>query len=71
MSEGKLLVKDSRTSREYEIPIAHDAVPASAFRQIKGPVTHPTRSDKGSRGLIIYDPGLANTATTETSLLYM
>ena len=71
MSEGKLLVKDSRTSREYEIPIARDAVPASAFRQIKGPVTDPTRIDKGSRGLKIYDPGLANTATIESSLLYM
>ena len=71
MSEGKLFIKDSRTSREYEIPITHDAVPASAFGKIKGPVTDPTRIDKGSRGLKIYDPGLANTATIESSLLYM
>lgn len=71
MSEDKLFVKDSRTSREYEIPITRNAVPAGAFGQIKGPVTDPTRIDKGSRGLRIYDPGLANTATIESSLLYM
>lgn len=71
MSEGKLFVRDSRTLREYEIPITRNAVPAGAFGQIMGPVTDPTRIDKGSRGLKIYDPGLANTATIESSLLYM
>ena len=71
MSDGKLFVTDSRTLREYEIPIKRDAVPAGAFSQIKGPVTDPARIDKGSRGLKIYDPGLANTATIESSLLYM
>jgi len=71
MSEGKLFVKDSRTSREYEIPIQRNAIPANAFKQIKGPATDPTRVDKGSSGLKVYDPGLANTATIESKLTYM
>ena len=71
MSEGTLFVKDSRTSREYEIPISRNAVPAGAFKQIKGPVTDTTRIDRGSVGLKLYDPGLANTATIESRLTYM
>ena len=71
MSEGKLFVRDSRTLHEYEIPITRNAVPAGAFSRIKGPETDPTRIDKGRHGLRIYDPGLANTATIESSLLYM
>ena len=71
MSEGKLYVKDSRTSQEYEIPIKRNTVPAGAFKQIKGPVTDSTRRDQGRSALKVYDPGLANTATIESDLLYM
>ena len=71
MSEGKLLIKDSRTQREYEIPIIKNAVAATAFKQIKGPELDQSRQDKGSSSLKIYDPGLANTATLESDLLFM
>ena len=71
MSEGTLLVKDSRTGRRYEIPITHNSVAAGSFKQIRGPVTDPTRIDKGSVGLKLYDPGLANTATIESNLTFM
>lgn len=71
MSEGKLFVKDSRTQREYEIPITRNTVPATAFKHIKGPATDTTRIDRGSSGLKVYDPGLANTATIESKLIHM
>lgn len=71
MSEGKLFVKDSRTQREYEIPISKNAVSATAFKQIKSPEIDQTRQDKGSSSLKVYDPGLANTATLESDLLFM
>ena len=71
MSEGTLLVKDSRTSREYKIPITRNSVAAASFKQIKGPITDITRIDKGSVGLKVYDPGLANTATIESKLTFM
>lgn len=71
MSEGTLLVKDSRTSREYKIPIIRNSVAAASFKQIKGPITDTTRIDKGSVGLKVYDPGLANTATIESKLTFI
>ena len=71
MSEGKLLIKDTRTLKEYELPITHDTVPARAFSAIKGPDTDLTGSKKDGRGLRIYDPGLANTAVIESGLVYM
>ena len=71
MSEGKLLVKDSRTQREYEIPIERNAVAAAAFKQIKSPEVDQTRQDKGSSGLKVYDQGLANIAAIESDLLFM
>lgn len=71
MSDGTLHIKDSRTQREYEIPISRNSVPAVAFKQIKGPPIDTTRIDRGSVGLKIYDPGLANTATIESKLTFM
>ena len=71
MSEGKLLIKDTRTMNEYELPITRDTVPARAFFGIKGPVTDLTGSKQDGRGLRIYDPGLANTAVIESSLVHM
>ncbi len=67
MSEGKLFVKDSRTSLEYEIKIHRNGVPASAFKKIKAPAASSPPADKAADGLRVYDPGLQNTAVVETS----
>ena len=67
MSEGRLLVKDSRTSLEYQIEIQRNSVPASAFKQIKAPAASFSCVDKAADGLRVYDPGLQNTAVVETS----
>ena len=63
MSEGRLFVKDSRTSREYEIPIHRNSVYANAFKRIKAP---GAGSDDNADGLRVFDPGLQNTAVVET-----
>jgi citrate synthase len=70
MPEEKLLVKDTRTSLEYEIPITRNAVSATDFCKIKGRATAANRADKVSSGLRIYDPGLQNTAVVETSTTF-
>ena len=67
MSEGKLLVKDLRTALEYEIPIDHNSIRATAFKKIKCPGTGHRSADKVADGLRVYDPGLQNTAVIETS----
>ena len=67
MSEGKLFVKDSRTSLEYEIKIHRNSIPASAFKEIRAPAASSSRVDKAADGLRVYDPGLQNTAVVETS----
>ncbi|KAL2004489.1 hypothetical protein VTN00DRAFT_3461 [Thermoascus crustaceus] len=70
MSSGKLLVKDSRTSLEYEIPIHRNAVNATALKQIKAPGAGTNNADKVGGGLRIYDPGLQNTAVVETDISF-
>ena len=70
MSEGRLFVKDSRTSREYEIPIYRNSVFANAFKRIKAPGTKIGETDKTADGLHVFDPGLQNTAVVETSTTF-
>jgi citrate synthase len=70
MSEGKLFVKDSRTGLEYEIPIHHNAVLATAFKKIKASGAGANRADKVEGGLQVYDPGLQNTTVVETSMTF-
>lgn len=70
MSEGRLFIKDSRTSHEYEIPIHRNGIPATAFKTIKAPGTILNRADKDADGLRVFDPGLQNTAVVETSTTF-
>jgi citrate synthase len=67
MTEGSLQIIDTRTSYEYEIPIHHNTVPASAFRAIKGSSADSQSKRKGN-GLKLYDPGLTNTAIAESDM---
>ena len=69
MSEGRLIVKDSRTSREYEVPIHRNGVFANAFKRIRGPATTKKLggAEESADGLHVFDPGLQNTAVVETS----
>ncbi len=60
MSRETLTVTDNRTGQSYEVPIADGAVRAREFRQI--------RTNEGDAGLVVYDPGFANTASCRSGI---
>ncbi|MCJ1385545.1 hypothetical protein MMC17_008668 [Xylographa soralifera] len=71
MSEGVLYITDSRTSQRYEIPIHRNTVQASSFQAIKAPEAGTNRADQVANGLRLYDPGLKNTAISESKLTFL
>ena len=71
MSEGVLYITDSRTSQRYEIPIHRNTVQASSFQAIKAPSAGTNRADQVANGLRLYDPGLKNTAVSESKLTFL
>ena len=54
-----LTVIDNRTGRSYELPISDGTVRAKDFRQLK--------AYEGDFGLMVYDPGFANTASCRSA----
>ncbi len=65
-SAGKnsLTIKDNRTGREYEVDILDgDVIRAMDLRQIK--------VDEGDFGMMTYDPGFKNTASTQSTVTYI
>jgi citrate synthase len=63
VSRASLDVVDNRTGKRYEILIADGSVRATDFRQV--------RDGEGGPGLMCFDPGLENTATTRSSITYI
>ena len=65
-SGGKdsLSIRDNRTGREYEVDIHEgDVIRAMDLRQIK--------VDDGDFGMMSYDPGFKNTASTRSTITYI
>ena len=60
MAKETLTIKDNRTEQEYEVPIWEDTIPAMELRQIK--------VNEGDFGMMSFDPGFKNTATTESTI---
>src|SRR5918911_1951318 len=60
---GSLAVTDSRTGKEYELPIAEGAVRALDLRQI--------RTDDEDFGLLTYDPAFMNTASCKSAITFI
>lgn len=58
MSDGTLLIQDSRTSKQYTISVTSDTITAVDFQKI----TSPTGK------LALYDPGLQNTIIKKTQI---
>ena len=58
-----LTVTDNRTGRSYEIVITDGTVRAKDFRQLK--------AYEGDFGLMVYDPGFANTASCRSSITHI
>ncbi len=58
-----LTITDNRTGKTYELPITHDTIRAMELRQIK------VHDD--DFGMMTYDPGYLNTASTQSSVTYI
>jgi citrate synthase len=54
---------DSRTGKEYSLPIAHDTIPATKLREIK--------VNDDDFGMLSYDPALKNTVTCKSSICFI
>jgi len=58
-----LTVRDNRTGRDYDIPIEHGAIRATALKQIK--------TDESDLGILSYDPALQNTASCQSAITFV
>jgi citrate synthase len=63
MTNDTLTVTDNRTGRTYELPIADDTINAIDLRQIK--------VNEGDFGMLSYDPGFKNTASTKSNITFI
>lgn len=63
MSKDTLSITDNRTGKSYEIPIEHDTINAMDLRQIK--------IEEDDFGMMSYDPGFKNTASTKSTITYI
>ncbi|MDT8305917.1 MAG: citrate synthase [Anaerolineae bacterium] len=63
MSKETLTITDNRTGKTYEVPIEHETITAMDLRQIK--------VNEDDFGLMTYDPGYKNTASTKSTITYI
>jgi len=63
MAQDRLFVTDSRTGRQYELPITDGTVHATDLRQIK--------ASDDDFGLMSYDPAYLNTASCRSSITFI
>ncbi len=63
MSKDTLTITDNRTGKTYEMPITYCTINAADLRQIK--------ASPEDSGLLSYDPGLANTAATKSTITFV
>ncbi|KAJ5190013.1 hypothetical protein N7491_007946 [Penicillium cf. griseofulvum] len=70
MSTGTLFIRDSRTNVNYEIPINQNSVRATDLQRIRAPSVNSNRADQVAHGLRVYDPGLQNTAVTQSAISF-
>ncbi|MFL7840364.1 MAG: citrate synthase [Candidatus Promineifilaceae bacterium] len=63
MNENTLTITDNRTGRTYDIPIEYDTINAMDLRQIK--------VNDDDFGMMSYDPGFKNTASTKSTITYI
>jgi citrate synthase len=63
MAKDSLSITDNRTGRTYEVPVVDGTVRAADLRAVRASDDDP--------GLMSYDPGLANTAATRSSISFV
>lgn len=72
MKGNHLHIIDSRTSREYDIPIDDGFIRAADLAAIKAPETFSVdHEDAIEQSLRIFDHGFAHTAPVESSITFM
>ncbi|KAG9314980.1 citrate synthase-like protein [Chiua virens] len=70
--DESLTVIDNRTGKQYKVPIAHNAIPATSFKSIRAPSGPNDRpEDESERGLRVSDRGFLNTAVVQSSITYI
>jgi citrate synthase len=63
MTNESLSITDNRTGQTYEVPIEHDTINAMDLRKIK--------VNEDDFGMMSYDPGFKNTASTKSTITYI
>ncbi len=63
MTNQTLSITDNRTGKTYEVPIEYDTINAMDLRQIK--------VNEGDFGMMSYDPGFKNTASTKSTITFI
>ncbi len=71
MSEGTLHITDSRTSKEYDIPIHRNSVKAEDLTHIIAPADGTDPADRVHKGLRLLDPGFHYTASHESKITWV
>ncbi|TFY57355.1 hypothetical protein EVJ58_g7067 [Rhodofomes roseus] len=71
-NQDSLTVRDNRTGKTYTIPIVDNAVPATAFKEIKAPRKPDEREENETeKGLRVQDKGFLNTAVIRSEITYI
>ena len=63
MDKPILKITDTRTSKDYEVPIQNATIRAMDLRQVK--------EDPEEFGMMTYDPGYTNTASCTSRITYI
>ncbi|KAI0078741.1 peroxysomal citrate synthase [Panus rudis PR-1116 ss-1] len=70
--QESLTVRDNRTGKVYTIPIQDNAIPATAFKEIKAPRKPGERAENETqKGLRVQDKGFLNTAVIQSQITYI
>ncbi|GAA5973320.1 hypothetical protein JCM11641_003071 [Rhodosporidiobolus odoratus] len=72
--EQSLTLTDNRTGKTITVPIEHNAIPATAFKQLAKDMDQAKgdrEEDEVKGGIRVYDPGFMNTATVQSRITFI
>ncbi|KAI8980221.1 peroxysomal citrate synthase [Trametes punicea] len=70
--QDSLTVRDNRTGKVYTVPIADNAIPATAFKAMTAPRKPGEREENETeKGLCVQDKGFLNTAVIRSEITYI
>lgn len=71
-STNSLTVRDNRTGKVYDVPIADNSIQATAFKAMKAPAAPGEREENETyKGLRVADKGFLNTAVIRSEITYI